>query len=474
MAAHARARVLPSIQICRLCEIAVYLLRDCARSPFVSSDKFSSKGVSVPSGRLSRFARFGSMATGIAGGMLLDGAMQLVSGKRPSISDLLMTPANALKVTLQLGQMRGAAMKLGQLMSMDAGELLPPELSDILARLRADAQHMPEQQLTAQLIKHWGKDWRDQFDRFDMRPLAAASIGQVHRAITNDGRDIAVKIQYPGVRRSIDSDVDNVATLLRLSNLLPRSIDIAPVLAEAKRQLHEEADYAREGKYLTKFGALLANAPDYVVPKFHADLSGKDVLAMSYVEGTAIEALAAASQAERDHAATLMIDLVLRELFEFGLMQTDPNFANYRYDAATQRIILLDFGATRALSKTIQKQYRGLLKKALAGDADGVFQAAVDIGFLNAHTAKRHKALISDMLSTALAMLQNDGPFDFGNTAFVGQMRDQGMEIAADRANWHIPPVDTLFVQRKLGGVYLLASRLKAKANVREILERHV
>ncbi len=440
----------------------------------MSSDKFSSKGVSVPSGRLSRFARFGSMATGIAGGMLLDGAMQLVSGKRPSISDLLMTPANALKVTLQLGQMRGAAMKLGQLMSMDAGDLLPPELSDILARLRADAQHMPERQLVSQLTKHWGKDWRNQFASFDMRPLAAASIGQVHRAMTADGRDIAIKIQYPGVRRSIDSDVDNVATLLRLSNLLPRTLDIAPVLAEAKRQLHEEADYVREGKYLAKFGALLDDAPDYVVPEFHGGLSGKDVLAMSYVEGTPIEALACASQAERDHAATLMIDLVLRELFEFGLMQTDPNFANYRYDNAAGRVVLLDFGASRPLPKLIQKQYRGLLKKALSGDAGGVFQAALDIGFFNAHTAKKHKTLISVLVEMALEMLSTNGPFDFGNTVFVGQMRDKGMEIAADRANWHIPPVDTLFVQRKLGGVYLLASRLKAQVDVRTILERYV
>jgi predicted unusual protein kinase regulating ubiquinone biosynthesis (AarF/ABC1/UbiB family) len=437
-------------------------------------DKFSSKGLSVPSGRLSRIARFGTMAGGIAGGMLLDGALQLASGKRPSISDLLMTPANALKVTLQLGQMRGAAMKLGQLMSMDAGDLLPRELSDILARLRADAQHMPERQLTAQLVQHWGKEWRTRFATFTLRPLAAASIGQVHRAVSKDGRDIAVKIQYPGVRRSIDSDVDNVATLLRLSNLLPRTLDIAPVLAEAKRQLHEEADYAREGKYLKRFAALLADAPEYEVPTFHADLSGKDVLAMSYVEGLAIESLVTAPQAERDRAATLMIDLVLRELFEFHLMQTDPNFANYRYNAVTKQIVLLDFGATRELPAAIVKHYRILLKKALADDQKGVFKAALDIGFFNERTAEKHRDVIERMLAMGLKMLSAPGPFDFGNTAIVGEMRDQGMDIAADRRNWHIPPVDTLFVQRKLGGVFLLASRLKARVDVRGVLERYV
>ena len=169
-----------------------------------------------------------------------------------------------------------------------------------------------------------------------------------------------------------------------------------------------------------------------------------------------------------------MIDLVMRELFEFGLMQTDPNFANYRYDASTKKIVLLDFGATRAMSLDIQTQYRGLLNAALSRDADTVFEAALAIGFFNKHTARKHKAVIHEMLQMVLEMLHADGPFDFGNNAFVGHMRDQGMEIAADRNNWHIPPVDTLFVQRKLGGVYLLASRLKARVDVRAILERYV
>lgn len=438
------------------------------------SDKFSSKGVRVPSGRLSRIARFGSMATGIAGSMLLDGAVKLASGKRPSISDLFLTPANALKVTLQLGQMRGAAMKMGQLMSMDAGNLLPPELSDILSRLRADAQHMPQRQLVAQLSKHWGRDWRDQFATFDLRPLAAASIGQVHRATTTDGRTIAVKIQYPGVRLSIDSDVDNVATLLRLSKLVPPRLDVAPMLKEAKRQLHEEADYVREGTYLAHFGSLLADDPNYVVPIFHSDLSGVDVLAMSYVEGIAIESLITASQAERDRAATLMIDLVLRELFVFGVMQTDPNFANYHYDPVSKRIILFDFGATRSLSPTTVKQYRVLLQHALAGEDEGVLKVAVEFGFINRYTAQKYEVSIREMIKIAVAMLNKDGNLDFGDNAIVDEMREHVTEIAIDRDNWHIPPVDTLFVQRKLGGVYLLASKLKAQVDVRAMLLRYI
>ena len=428
----------------------------------------------MPSGRLERLFRFGGMATGIASGMMLDGVMQLATGKRPTLGELLMTPANALKITMQLSQMRGAAMKLGQLISMDAGDILPAELTAILGRLRADAQHMPQQQLDIVLTKNWGKDWRKNFSHFDDAPIAAASIGQVHRAMTIDGRDVAVKVQYPGVRKSIDSDVDNVATLLRLSNLLPRALDVVPVLAETKRQLHEEADYAREGAYLCQFRNMLADAADFSVPIFHADLSSDDVLVMSYEDGIAIEDLAEMQQDDRDRAAALLIELVLRELFEFGVMQTDPNFANYRYDLKTRQIILLDFGATRVLQDDIVQHYRILLKHALSGDSGAMFDAALAIGFFNEHTASRHRPEIDSMLTMVLEMLRTNGPYDFGNAALSGQLRDQGMDIAADRNNWHVPPVATLFVQRKLGGVYLLASKLRAKVDVRLIMQRYV
>lgn len=437
-------------------------------------DKFSSKGLRVPSGRLSRIARFGNMATGVAGSMLLDGAKQLASGRRPTVSDLLMTPANALRVTLQLGEMRGAAMKLGQLVSMDTGDFLPPELTDIFARLRADAQHMPPGQLNAVLTRHWGSDWRDQFIRFDDKPIAAASIGQVHRAFTADRQDVAIKVQYPGVRRSIDSDVDNVATLLRFSSVLPNTLDISSLLAEAKRQLHEEADYAREGEYLKQFGMLLADDLNYIVPAYHPSLSGQNVLVMSYIEGVPIESLVSAPQHERNRIMTLLIELVLRELFEFRLMQTDPNFANYQYDPVSKRVVLLDFGATRVLPETVVSQYRTLLNMGLAGDKDGVLAAVLDIGFMNAQTVEVNAREIDRLVEAAIDMLQQPGPFDFSRTDFVTDMRDEGMTIAADRRNWHIPPSDPLFVQRKLGGIFLLASRLKAQVDVRSMLDRYI
>jgi predicted unusual protein kinase regulating ubiquinone biosynthesis (AarF/ABC1/UbiB family) len=405
--------------------------------------------------------------------MLLDGARRLAQGQRPTISDLLMTPANAIKVTHQLSQLRGAAMKIGQLMSMDAGDLLPPELTEILARLRSDAQHMPHSQLQRELNLRWGRDWQQQFQSFALTPIAAASIGQVHRARTKDGRELAIKIQYPGVRQSIESDVNNVASLMRLSGMVPATLDITALLSEAKRQLHEEADYAREGSFLTRFGTLLATSPQFAVPSVHPDLSTPSVLAMSYIEGVPVDALINAPQVERDRIMTLLIELVLRELFEFQLMQTDPNFANYHYNRTTQQLVLLDFGATRTFPPTIARNYHRLMMAGLARDAAAAHQAALDIGFFDDRTPPKHQATVMSMFEMAMEPLRFDGAFDFGKTDIIARLRDMGLTIAVDRDFWHAPPMDTLFLQRKIGGMFLLASRLKARVNVRALLAKY-
>ncbi|MEX5729919.1 putative unusual protein kinase regulating ubiquinone biosynthesis (AarF/ABC1/UbiB family) [Rhodovulum iodosum] len=440
----------------------------------MTQEKHSSRPLPVPSSRISRLARFGGLASNIAGGVALNGARQMAQGKRPNMSDLVLTPANAAKLADRLAHMRGAAMKVGQLISMDAGDMLPPELAEILGRLRADAHYMPASQLKTVLNANWGDDWLKRFSKFNVRPIAAASIGQVHRAQTKDGRDLAIKIQYPGVRRSIDSDVGNVASLMRLSGVLPKELDIAPMLDEARRQLHEEADYQREGHYLERFASLLADAPEFVVPSRHADFTTRDVLAMSYVEGVPVESLHDAPQGTRDRVMTHLIELLFRELFEFRLMQTDPNFANYRYDPDTGRILLLDFGATREFAPEISEGFSRLMRAGLEGDREAVRAAIMGIGFFDETAKPRHQNTMIDMFEMSMEPLRRPGVFDFSQNDLAMRMRDAGMELGADRDFWHIPPMDTLFMQRKFGGVYLLASRLGARVDLGRIIERHL
>ncbi|MEY3124942.1 MAG: hypothetical protein RLZZ573_1462 [Pseudomonadota bacterium] len=413
--------------------------------------------------------RLGGMATGVAGNMLMAGAQQLAQGKRPKLGDLLLTPANALRITQQLSQMRGAAMKVGQLLSMDAGDLLPPEVANILARLRSDAHAMPEHQVQAVLTANWGAKWQQRFASFSFTPIAAASIGQVHRASTHDGRDLAIKIQYPGVRKSISSDVNNVATLLQLTGLLPKTLNIAPLLTEAKRQLREEADYQAEGAHLLRFYDLLTGTPELVVPLLHPDFTTKNVLAMSFVAGVPVESVTGAPQAERDRLVSLLVGLLFRELFEFGLMQTDPNFANYRYDTHSQQVILLDFGATRSFAPAFACKYKQLMSAAVAGDRDAMAQAGLAIGYFDGATLPKHQMVVLDLFEMALEPLCFDGAYDFGSTDMAPRLREAGLKLGLDRDFWHIPPIDTLFLHRKLGGLFLLAARLKARVNVRQL-----
>ena len=432
------------------------------------------KALAVPSSRLSRAVQLGGLASSIAGNMAAEGARQLARGERPTMGGLLLTPGNALKVADKLAQMRGAAMKVGQLISMDAGDILPPELSQIMARLRAEAHYMPPAQLKKVLIAAWGADWLKRFARFDVRPIAAASIGQVHRAQTKDGRDLAIKVQYPGVRRSIDSDVDNVAGLMRLSGLVPKGLDLAPMLLEAKRQLHEEADYEREGKYLAHFGALLAEQPEFAVPGLHGDLTTREVLAMDYLAAAPIDVLETAPQAERNRVTTLIVDLIFRELFEFRAMQTDPNFANFRYDPATGRVILLDFGATREFSAQFSDSYRNLMRAGLADDRDAIRTAARDLGFLAEGMPAATEADMLALFQMSLEPLRTAGLFDFGANDLALRMRDAGMAMSDQRDHVRLPPMDTLFLQRKFAGVYLLATRMRAQVDLRAVIGRWI
>jgi predicted unusual protein kinase regulating ubiquinone biosynthesis (AarF/ABC1/UbiB family) len=255
-----------------------------------------------------------------------------------------------------------------------------------------------------------------------------------------------------------------------VSGMLPKSLDIAPLLDEAKKQLHEEADYLREAQMLARYGELLADRPQFVVPALYPDLTTPRVLAMSFVSGVPVETLETAPQAVRDRVMHDLISLVLRELFDWRLMQTDPNFANYRWQPETEKLVLLDFGAARPLPAETGEGYRRLLTAALAGDRDAVREAAIGAGFLGEAAVLQHRALVDRMIDVILAELAKPGPFDFGDRAFVGVLREQGTEIARDRDTWHLPPIDTLFVQRKISGTALLAARLKAQVNVRAMV----
>ncbi|MGJ8602854.1 MAG: ABC1 kinase family protein [Marivita sp.] len=438
------------------------------------TDEIDPRSRAVPTGRTTRALRMGGLASGLLGSAAAAGAKHLLQGRKPSPREMFLTPANAHRLTRELSQMRGAAMKMGQLLSLEAGDLLTPELAAVLRPLQAQAHTMPPAQLKHVLTAAWGPDFTKRFKKFDVRPIAAASIGQVHRAQTRDGRDLAIKVQYPGIRDSIDSDLRNLASLMRLSGMMPKGLDLKPLLEDARQQLHEEADYDQEARSLVAFSALLQNDPDFIVPAFHQDLSSRDILAMDFVPSEPIDTLEHADQATRDDMAERLIALMMREVFAFHLVQSDPNFANFRWQPETGKLVLLDFGATRSLTPDLVARAKAILQPSLDNDLPAIATALHALGLLADALPETTRAEILSMVDMANAPMLDPGGFDFGDTSLVSDLRDRGMALGRDRSIQHIPPTEVLYLQRKAAGLFLLATRLRAKVTLRDLFNRHV
>lgn len=426
------------------------------------------KGTKVPTSRLARLSKLGSLAAKVAGNVMLEGAKQVSKGQSPKLNQLVLQPRNIEQLADKLSHLRGAAMKLGQLLSMDAGDLLPKDLSVLLAKLRSDAQPMLHKQLVQLLEQEWGPDWVDNFSHFELRPFASASIGQVHLAYDEQVKKRAVKVQYPGVKDSIGSDVDNLVTLLKISGLLPEQLDLTPLFEEAKLQLMAEADYEQEAHHIALYRQQLKD-DRYALPEVDTDLSNDNILVMSYIEGVDIDRTLDLPQATRDHIATSLIELFFKELFVFGLMQTDPNFANYRYHSASHKIGLLDFGATRSIPLHIRQGYQALISAATDNHSEAMLSAARKIGFFNEDIDPVYLDKVLQLFSLACEPIRSATPYDFGISELAQKIKQAGMAVNRDKSQWHTPPVDALFIHRKLAGLYLLATRLNAKVDVQRL-----
>jgi predicted unusual protein kinase regulating ubiquinone biosynthesis (AarF/ABC1/UbiB family) len=425
----------------------------------------------VPAGRLERLARIGW----VAGEMALGGAaegLRRVSGRRPQAGSALLSGANGRRLARRLSSMRGAAMKLGQLLSLEAEDLLPPEVAEALSVLRDAGDAMPPTQLRRVLGGTWGRGWEQRFRRFDDEPIAAASIGQVHEAETLDGRCLALKIQYPGVARSVDADVDNLAAALRLARILPSHVDFSPLLAEAKRQLRREADYRLEAASLRRYRELIADEPRLVVPQVHDDLSSARILAMDRLWGVPLEDLRGDDhdQAARDAAAEQLLRLLLREFFEFRFAQTDPNFANYLL-LPDGRIGLLALGAAHEIPVELSRDYARLFRAAVDDDRSALRDAARDIGFVGEEDGEAQVEALLDLVLLATEPFRQRGVYDFRASDLPARARAASVDLVFDHGFWRPPPSATLFLQRKLGGTMLLCVRIGARVDAHRLFE---
>lgn len=408
---------------------------------------------------------------GRAGRLFLSSAKMVSSellGRFQSDENKLVTRVKqAQEMVATLGQLKGAAMKAGQMFSLEFADILPPEVMTVLRQLHDDTQFMPLDQVRHILAQELGFDKRGDFENISHEPIAAASIGQVHRATLN-GKDVAVKIQYPGIAKCIDTDV---AALRRVADLAVQiqghEINLDPLFSELKLCLKQEADYRAEADHLYEFGKYL-DSSRFVVPQVYRDYSSERVLTMSFEGGLKLADWFSAKPNDQDRAefAEKIIDLLIKEIFVLGVVQSDPNFGNFLYRAHDKRLVLLDFGATIKLPQHLQSTLGRLVKSANNDDMGSIFKFIETSGLIDPRESDRAKSLLYEIVSVHLRILSTQHqPHRFRNPEAQSKLRQLSFEFVQEVKHTP-PPRDYIFLGRKVGGMLNMLRDLDAVVDV--------
>jgi aarF domain-containing kinase len=395
--------------------------------------------------------------------------------ERLGSSEVRTRVAQARLVAESLGRLKGAFMKAGQLLSLDAGDFLPPEALEILSKLQGQADPIDFSVMAGVLESELGPERLAELTEIDPSPAASASIGQVHRARAF-GEPVAVKIQYPGVADSIDADI---ALLEKLSSswlaLTRREIDLSDTFAELGAILHLEADYERERRYQQRFEALLASDPRFAVPRAVAALSTSKVLTMSWAEGVTLEAWLRSRppRGEREALGRALLDLYCMEFFRWGTVQTDPNLGNFLVQRRG-RIVLLDFGATVEYDAAFREGYVSLLRCIATNNRQRIADEGVAFGLLDARESPKTRARFVDMLVSSVEPFEpRRQPFAFRDADYAVRSRVVVREFVQS-LQFSSPPHRLIFLHRKLGGIFQLLKRLDLELDLSRYWEQMV
>jgi aarF domain-containing kinase len=379
----------------------------------------------------------------------------------------------AREIVESLGQLKGAAMKAGQMLSTELRDVLPPEVIAMLSQLQASGPPVEFAEILSVVREDLGDEKVAQLV-IEPTPLASASIGQVHRAkwtepSSGQVHELVLKVQFRGIAETIDSDLLLLERIARLFLSVQLShFDVTAVFAELREVLVRETDYVHEAAALTKYREKAHRVPGLRVPDVFPSLCSRRVLALSFEPGLTLDQfLATQPSFDAKHRFVVqLLDLYFREFFEWGLVQTDANFANFLFRPQQGELVLLDFGATREYPDAFREQYRALLVKTLAGDRPGALAAAQALELIDPREPPEAVEALHALLETVLRVFKPASqPVDFQDKRLV--------DDAAARLKTYFralkcspPPAQLLFLHRKLGGVYTMGRALGAKLDL--------
>lgn len=428
------------------------------------------------------------------GAFALDGALQKLrpgDAAAGSAADSAFVQREARRFVTELGKLKGSYVKIGQMLALLGEHFLPPALTAALHDLEAATEPLPWPELEPALRTSLGP----RLDELEVEPraLAAASLSQVHRAtIRASGEVICLKIQYPGLAEVIDSDFDAVVRMLLLARWIKAGRELDAWLEAMRIQLHHEIDYRREARMGDRVAELLARQPaagrHYYVPRRFERYCSDQVLALEYIDGLQVTRpeVAALSQRRRNALGRDMLELFFLELYDWGVLQTDPNFGNYliRIGPRSDQLVLLDFGSTLSCDEPFLRHLGNAIAAGQAQDREALIDALTGLGCLSDASSDSARQSFSEFCLQLLEplrpperlpaqFLNTGGEYCWGRSQLLRRAGKLAARATASR-DFATPSRDFALIARKLTGVFTFIAVLDAQFNAHDLVQEHI
>jgi len=418
-----------------------------------------------------RAARLGGLVARVGVSLATEHAVSLLRADPVQRARMLESQLkNAARVVATLGEMKGAAMKVGQMLSLHEG-MMPPEVAAVLSALQKSAPRVPYRTMRAQIDKEL-PNAAGLFASLEQEPFAAASIGQVYRGTLHDGRPVAVKVQYPGIDNVVKADLKNLKSFFSSLIAMFVKIDFDPLWDELRDRLMEELDYCQEARHMQLMAQLHAEIPEVIIPRVVEEASTVRVLTMEFVPAIDPETACSEqfSQALKNRWGIALFSFIVRGLLVHRFLHADPNFANFGF-RDDGKLVVYDYGCMKRIDPALSEAYAGLAGSVLAGHQSKVPALLQQMGVYHEGTrAPLEPELIAPVFELAAQICRDHPPY-----RFVHDRKLYESFFDLGRAHWQettdiVFPRDMIFVDRALSGLFANLASLEAQGPWRQLL----